>query len=76
MRSKLFVPGSRPARKSEARGAVGGFLSHPRAGGPMFIVRINPLGTPDFDADLRLWFAPVSTSSTYPRSKAALTYTR
>jgi citrate lyase subunit beta/citryl-CoA lyase len=76
MRSKLFVPGSRPelfekalagaadavsfdledavvpARKSEARSAVGAFLAHPRAGGPLCIVRVNPLGTPDFDSDL------------------------
>ncbi len=76
MRSKLFVPGSRPeifekafaagadavsfdledavvpARKSEARDAVGAFLSQPRQNGPLSIVRINPLGTSDYADDL------------------------
>ncbi len=76
MRSKLFVPGSRPelfekalaggadavsfdledavvpARKSEARSAVGAFLLQPRVRGPICIVRINPLGTPEYAADL------------------------
>ena len=76
MRSKLFVPGSRPelfekalvagadavsfdledsvvpARKAEARDAVGVFLSQARSRVPLCIVRINPLSTPEYGADL------------------------
>jgi citrate lyase subunit beta / citryl-CoA lyase len=43
-----------PARKAEARRAVAGFLSaQPDAAqGKQVVVRVNPVGTADFDADL------------------------
>ncbi len=76
MRSKLFVPGSRPElfdkalasaadalsfdledavaepRKAEARAAVAAWLRSAPPGKTM-IVRVNALGTPHFQADLR-----------------------
>jgi citrate lyase subunit beta/citryl-CoA lyase len=78
MRSKLFVPASRPelfakamagaadaisfdledavdpARKDEARQALAAFLEALDPGhGKTIIVRVNALGTPHFEADLR-----------------------
>ncbi len=83
MRSKLFVPGSRPElfakalasaadaisfdledavteeRKPEARHAVRELLLHGAAGGEKcLIVRVNGLGTPHFEADLRAVVGP------------------
>jgi citrate lyase subunit beta/citryl-CoA lyase len=78
MRSKLFVPGSRPelfdkalrgeadalsfdledsvtpGRKAEARGALQDLLSGlaGRASGKTLIVRVNPLGSEHFEADV------------------------
>ncbi|HEY1229000.1 MAG TPA: aldolase/citrate lyase family protein, partial [Ramlibacter sp.] len=78
MRSKLFVPGSRPelfdkalqgaadalsfdledsespGRKAEARAALQELLSGPaaRASGKTLIVRVNPLGSEHFEADV------------------------
>jgi citrate lyase subunit beta/citryl-CoA lyase len=78
MRSKLFVPGSRPelfakalagdadalsfdledsvveARKAEARGALQTLLQSPaaRGTGKTLIVRVNPIGTAHFKADI------------------------
>lgn len=77
MRSKLFVPGSRPElfekaiasgadavsfdledavvpeRKTEARAAVASFMSERRSGAPLLIVRVNPVGSPYFEEDLK-----------------------
>jgi citrate lyase subunit beta/citryl-CoA lyase len=79
MRSKLFVPGSRPelfdkalrgeadalsfdledsvspGRKAEARGALQDLLSGPtaRESGKTLIVRVNPVGSEHFEADVR-----------------------
>jgi len=84
MRSKLFVPGSRPelfdkalrgeadalsfdledsvspGRKAEARGALQDLLSGPaaRASGKTLIVRVNPLGSEHFEADVRAVVRP------------------
>ena len=79
MRSKLFVPGSRPElfdkamasaadavsfdledavareRKAEARAALAGFLRGRVAGaGKLVVVRVNPVGSADFSADLEV----------------------
>lgn len=78
MRSKLFVPGSRPElfdkafasdadaisfdledavakdRKAEARGALSSFLNIQPAGPrKIVIVRVNSVGSPDFESDMR-----------------------
>ncbi len=79
MRSKLFVPGSRPelfakalasdadalsvdledavaeSRKAEARASVAEFLRSTEVASTtkLIIVRVNPMGTPHFEADLQ-----------------------
>ena len=84
MRSKLFVPGSRPelfdkalrgeadalsfdledsvspGRKAEARGALRDLLSGPAAhgSGKTLIVRVNPVGSEHFEADVRAVVRP------------------
>jgi len=84
MRSKLFVPGSRPElfdkalrgeadalsfdledsvteqRKAEARGALQELLSGPaaRESGKTLIVRVNPVGSEHFEADVRAVVRP------------------
>ncbi|HEX7072780.1 MAG TPA: CoA ester lyase [Hyphomicrobiaceae bacterium] len=82
MRSKLFVPGSRPElfekaiasgadavafdledavvpeRKAQARAVVASFLAERRAGAPLLIVRINPIGSPYFQKDIEALVLP------------------
>jgi len=83
MRSKLFVPGSRPelfakaaaskadalsfdledavaeSRKEEARTALAGFLAGQRkAGGKVVVVRVNPVGSAHFEADMHAVVGP------------------
>ena len=82
MRSKLFVPGSRPElfekavasgadavtfdledavvpeRKAEARAAVASFLTQRRTGAPLLIVRVNPIGSPFFEEDIKALVLP------------------
>jgi len=82
MRSKLFVPGSRPelfakaaaskadalsfdledavaeSRKEEARAALAGFLAGREAGGKVLVVRVNPVGSAHFEADMHAVAGP------------------
>lgn len=97
MRSKLFVPGSRPElfakalrspadalsfdledavtadRKEEARNAVGAFLSElgDTPHGKLCIVRVNPLGSDLFEADLDAVVVPGSHVVNLPKVESA-----
>jgi citrate lyase subunit beta / citryl-CoA lyase len=97
MRSKLFVPGSRPelfakalggeadalsfdledsvsaARKAEARSALQDLLSGPtaRASGKTLIVRVNPVGSEHFEADVRAVVRPGLALLNLPKVESA-----
>lgn len=97
MRSKLFVPGSRPelfskaldsaadalsfdledavvpARKAEARAAVRGLLesASARSCGKTIIVRVNPVGSAQFDADIAAVVRPGLACINLPKAESA-----
>ncbi len=97
MRSKLFVPGSRPelfakalasaadaisfdledavdpSRKTEAREAVRVFLASPEAAvsKKLLIVRVNALGTPYFEEDVRAVVSPRLNLLNLPKPESA-----
>jgi citrate lyase subunit beta/citryl-CoA lyase len=96
MRSKLFVPGSRPelfdkalqgdadalsfdledsvseSRKAEAREALRALLDGPRAraSGKTLIARVNPRGSPHFEADVRAVVRPGLALLNLPKVEA------
>ena len=96
MRSKLFVPASRPelfakalagaadalsfdledavveARKDEARAALAAFLRSDtaRASTKVLIVRVNPIGTPHFAADMAAVVQPGVTFINLPKPES------
>jgi citrate lyase subunit beta/citryl-CoA lyase len=97
MRSKLFVPGSRPElfdkalrgeadalsfdledsvsaeRKAEARAALQALLSGPaaRGSGKTLIVRVNPVGSEHFEADVRAVIRPGIALLNLPKMESA-----
>ena len=97
MRSKLFVPGSRPelfakalasaadaisfdledavdsSRKTAAREAVRVFLASPEAAvsKKLLIVRVNALGTPYFEEDVRAVVSPRLNLLNLPKPESA-----
>jgi citrate lyase subunit beta/citryl-CoA lyase len=60
-------------RKDEARALVGGFLASDAArnSGKLIIVRVNPRGSPHFEADLRAIASPAPALVNLPKAASA-----